>query len=262
MTTRHVVRQDGRFAYKEFTKLKCFMMEKKALEVLEPHPFVTQMIDSYMEDHLCIIQMTFYDGCDVHTWIRRKNITAPRFVCHVAKKVLLALDYAERHHIWHRDIKPENIMIDQHGIVKLIDWELCSFRIHSRSYVGTKEYMPPEIFHRVAYNCQKVDMWCLGVTVFCMLTGIRPYGNLKGLDVDHFEDEYVQAMFCREWDLLWRSFEQKSSFPTLPRNIKDFLQALLCVRPDERPSIIEAMEMEALYDHATTSELKAELATV
>ena len=69
-------------------------------------------------------------------------------------------------------------------------------------------------------------------------------------------------MFCYEWDLIWRSFGQKQGFPTLPEKIKHFVQALLCVRPAERPSIIEAMEMKALYDHATTSELKAELATV
>ena len=77
----------------------------------------------------------------IYIWITvNNNGSSIEFVRYVFKKVLLAYDYAEKHSIFHRDIKPENILIDENGVVKLIDWE-CSFQQYSTKRVGTFEDM-------------------------------------------------------------------------------------------------------------------------
>lgn len=75
----------------------------------------------------------------------------------------------------HRDIKPENILVFPEG-VKLADFGTANYvdRTHKDTVCGTPEYLCPEMITKQGHN-QKVDVWCLGVLMYEMLSGKTPF---------------------------------------------------------------------------------------
>ena len=90
------------------------------------------------------------------------------------------MDFLHKNNILYRDLKPENILVDAEGHLRLTDFGLCrhNFRIRDRakSFVGSPEYMSPEILQGKAYN-YSVDFYTLGVLLFEMLVGLPPHYN-------------------------------------------------------------------------------------
>lgn len=89
--------------------------------------------------------------------------------------------------IVHRDIKPENILVFPEG-VKVADFGTANYvdRIHKDTVCGTPEYLCPEMITKQGHN-QKVDVWCLGVLMYEMLSGKTPFmveNTTKGMTVE------------------------------------------------------------------------------
>ena len=104
-------------------------------------------------------------------------------------KLLKALSYLHSLGIIHRDIKPENIIVDN-GVPKIIDFGLSKDTWENprltKSICGTKAYMPPEAL-RGEPQGQPVDVWSLGIILYCMVTGKYPWI----LEKDILENELV-----------------------------------------------------------------------
>jgi serine/threonine protein kinase len=81
--------------------------------------------------------------------------------------VLLALDAIHKRGIAYRDLKPENVMLDGRGHVRIVDFGFArNVRVgvggaRAFSFVGTAEYMAPEIIGRRGHG-REVDYWSLG----------------------------------------------------------------------------------------------------
>jgi cyclin-dependent kinase 12/13 len=63
------------------------------------------------------------------------------------RDLLGAIDFMNSKGVMHRDLKPSNIMIDKHGVLKVVDFDLAEFFSpkHPQKYkVGTKGFKPPE----------------------------------------------------------------------------------------------------------------------
>lgn len=112
-----------------------------------------------------------------------ENIESTTFKKAINKiaQVALALKELEALHIVHRDIKPDNIMITSKGLVKLIDFGLAiqvddflSKRIYK---VGSPGFLAPELITGSdnSIYTSKLDIYALGITLFCMLTGEHPF---------------------------------------------------------------------------------------
>lgn len=80
--------------------------------------------------------------------------------------------------IVYRDLKPENILISNNGYIKIIDFDYAKEINENKTYtfVGTPEYMAPEIIRLTGHNIMS-DYWSLGVLIYECLTGISPFLN-------------------------------------------------------------------------------------
>jgi len=89
-------------------------------------------------------------------------------------EILRALAYLHRHQIIHRDLKPGNILLDDTGIVRVVDFGLAVQQATPSDMAGTVAYMAPELLlgDRASYAS---DLFALGVIAYQILAGEHPF---------------------------------------------------------------------------------------
>lgn len=94
-----------------------------------------------------------------------------------------ALDAAHQRSLIHRDIKPQNIMRTPSGHIKLLDFGLAkgsllenTAQTEAGTILGTPDFMSPEQFRSDPLD-QRTDLYSLGATYFCLLTGHPPFAD-------------------------------------------------------------------------------------
>ena len=102
-------------------------------------------------------------------------------VASITRQLLEALDYCHKSGFMHRDIKPSNVILSLNGNVKLIDFGFAetTSKFHVGT-AGTPYYMAPEVIDQSYKDC---DIWSLGVLVYVLLTGYRPFDGESREDV-------------------------------------------------------------------------------
>jgi serine/threonine protein kinase len=150
-----------------------------------PHVFKVLQLK---RERSCIYYVTEYlEGQSLAQWILDHPKPDLEKVRHMISQMIKGLRAFHRKEMVHRDIKPENIMVDQHGMIKIIDFgsvrvsglEEIHTPIQQSQIEGTANYIAPELFD--GYEATpKSDMYALGVTIYEMLSGGHfPYGKLE-----------------------------------------------------------------------------------
>jgi len=112
---------------------------------------------------------------------------------HYARQIVDAVAHAHACGVVHRDLKSANVMIGAGGAVKILDFGLAiratmslpdwqTTRLDPRTGAGTVPYMAPELLSG-ARGGPRSDIWALGVLMYEMLAGVRPFSGLTGYAV-------------------------------------------------------------------------------
>ncbi len=107
----------------------------------------------------------------------------------LAERLLRAVGMLHRRQILHRDIKPENLLLGDDGELRLLDFGLayCPGLSEDQpcALPGTPSYIAPEAFKGDAPTPQQ-DLYAVGVTLFFLLTGEYPYGEIEAFQRPRF----------------------------------------------------------------------------
>ena len=143
---------------------------------------------------------------------------------HLILPVARGVEYAHNREIIHRDIKPSNILLAEHGMPTLSDFGIAKLFQNegaaltaSGMAMGTPEYMAPEQW--TGKTGPQADMYSLGVILYEMVTGRRPYtadtpGGVFLMQVT--EPVLFRVRSCRTCLNQWSDFCSRCCLVSLP----------------------------------------------
>ena len=141
------------------------------------HPHIVAILDAVVLEDSGHIAMEVVSGGDLSRHVSADTLLPVADVLQIGFKCSGALAYAFNEGIIHRDIKPANIMIAQGTDVKIADFGAALLRkAHSvqTASIGSPCYMSPEQLEDAPLTHHS-DMYCLGVVLYELLTGQRPF---------------------------------------------------------------------------------------
>jgi serine/threonine-protein kinase len=160
-----------------------FHLEAQATAQLD-HPNIVRCYDVDNEENNHYIVMEFIDGKDLNTIVKQEGPLPLELACNYIAQAAEGLLHAHENGLIHRDVKPANLLVDQKGVVKLLDLGLALFSdnerasltiAHNENVLGTADYLAPE----QAVNSHKIDhradIYGLGCSLYYVLTGHQPF---------------------------------------------------------------------------------------
>jgi len=204
------------------------------------HRNVCRMYDLGREAGGYFITMEYVSGEDLKSFIRRSRQLVVGTATLIAKQVCEGLAEAHRVGVIHRDIKPSNIMIDRDGNARIMDFGIARSAkgealTGDNVMIGTPDYMSPEQAAGTGID-QRSDIYSLGVVIFEMLTGERPFKGDTSLSV---------------------AMKHKSEAPPNPKDLNDQIPddlsclVLMCLEKKKEKRYQSAEELLAALDDIT-----------
>lgn len=163
--------------------LRRFLEEARVMDRLR-HPNIVRVNNVDKIDGKVLIDMEYVRGQNLQVLLREEGPQPLPRALDICAQVLDALDYAHGMQTVHRDIKPANILIGRDNQVKLVDFGLAEI-LATNAYAGgagTYAYMAPEDFAEDDRSDHQSDIWAVGVTLYEMVTGERPFAVTKVKD--------------------------------------------------------------------------------
>jgi YVTN family beta-propeller protein len=240
-----------------------FQQEAETVAQLQ-HPNILPIFDYGQEGEVLYIVMPLVTGGTLRQWLAREAPLA--HAIHILDRILNALEYAHSQQVIHRDIKPGNILLSPEdwplladfGLAKLVEPSLRATR--SGSIIGTPEYMAPEQSQGGPVD-QRTDLYALGIILYEMLTGRRPFEGQTPMAVilRHIQDavpspRQFNPQLSSVWDeVIYRSLAKQPAerYPSA-RAMAEALQAAWRQAQQEGgPSYTTAsVDIRQLYESA------------
>uniref|UniRef100_H2ZEA1 Protein kinase domain-containing protein n=1 Tax=Ciona savignyi TaxID=51511 RepID=H2ZEA1_CIOSA len=158
------------------------------------------------------------------------------------RDVVLGLEYLHYQKIIHRDIKPSNLLLDENNTVKIADFgvsqEFSGHDAEISNTVGTPAFLPPEAVSGDAdkFLGRPLDVWALGVTLYCLLVGDTPFKSSHILELHE------------------KILKEKVTFPatsTISREARDLINRMLEKDPATRITLSDIKVHDWVTSHGS-----------
>jgi serine/threonine-protein kinase len=203
------------------------------------HPNVVRTHDLGEWEGIYFLTMELVEGMTVRDLIDSRGQLGVSATLAIGTQLAEALGVAHAQGVVHRDIKPQNLLLDQEGVLKVMDFgvarlaERKSTLTEAGLVVGTPAYMAPEQLLAETVDARS-DLYAAGVVLYECLTGQLPF------DADS------------PISLIAKLLHEEADPPTtinrdIPPQLSDLVLGLLAKKPDDR--VQSAMEMGQLLKH-------------
>lgn len=193
------------------------------------HPNVVSVYEVGSHEDQPFIVCEYIEGLTLREWMRQSRVGTLPFgrVCSLIEAISEGLEHAHETGVVHRDMKPANVLMDANERPLVTDFGLAKNvnveeSISSRSrIVGTIAYMAPEQADvSIDVVDHRADIYAVGVTLYEMLTGERPFrGNVQALIAQKLQEDPQPLRKLR---------------PTIPRDLETICLKCLQRSPARR----------------------------
>jgi hypothetical protein len=156
-----------------------FQREARAAARLQ-HPNIVTIYELGEAEGTLYIAMELLEGWDLWELMQPLTRLAVEEKVRILIEVCRGLEYAHKRGVVHRDVKPANIRVLKDGAVKVVDFGIAhvsgSTLTQTGMVLGTPSYLAPEVIASGRID-HRADIWSLGVVLYEVLTGIRPYDS-------------------------------------------------------------------------------------
>ena len=226
--------------------------EIDCLKMVSDSPFVIKLHDVFEDPETIFMVLERMRGGDLIDRVIEKQHYSEAEARLVARKVLLGLEHCHSRRVAIRNIKAESLLIADEGSyvdVKISDFSFAkkvSFPNGLSTQCGTEGYVAPEVLqNRPAYDVQ-CDMWSLGVVMYILLGGYRPF---RGDDEEEVERKirYGEYKFHKRY---WKEISEDA---------KTLISRMLTVNPIARITATGALSSDwFLMDESEEDDLSVE----
>ncbi|MCP4656011.1 MAG: protein kinase [bacterium] len=201
-----------------------FLREARAMATIE-HPNVVRIYHFATEGGRAFIIMEYVEGETLAERLAERGPLPVDEALDIVRQVAEALEAAWEKGIIHRDVKPSNILIDRRQRVRVADFGLAKRTWDEDtsvgSFLGTPYYISPEQVRNQQVDWRS-DLYSLGVVLYEMLTGERPF---RGALFQIF-DSHMNARFP----------PLSERTPEVPKEVEGLVEWLSRKKPEGRPA--------------------------
>lgn len=221
---------------KDRAYLERFYQEARAAARLD-HPNIVRAYDVESEGDIHFLVMEFVPGCDLAALVRKQGPLPYRLAAEYIRQAAVGLAAAHRAGLVHRDIKPANLLVDEKGVVKILDLGLAllSSADEERSsltleggdnVLGTADYIAPEQAMNSHTVDARADIYSLGCSLYFLLTGHPPFdrGSVAQRLLAHIRQQPPSIFDDR---------------PDAPPRLVEICMWMMAKDPDQRPQSAE-----------------------
>ena len=217
-------------------------------------PYIVHLFDYFTEAGFRYMVEELVDGLALDKLIKKQYSLPCPIAMLFMQDACYALKYAHSKEIVHRDIKPGNILISKRGEIKLADFGIASDSegdnvTQTGVALGTPAYMPPEQFEDSSSVDRRADIYALGIMLYEMVTGTKPYPSEFSLDTLKIikKGKYISP----------RKIDK-----TIPRSICRLIHKMIRPKAKKRYQSIDGVlkVVKKYLSHYDTHELRVQIA--
>lgn len=227
----------------------------REVEILKSldHESITTFYDFYEDESSFYLVLELLDGGDLIDKIRQQDSYNEKESRDMLRSLLRAIEYLHDNKIAHRDIKPENLLLSDapSAGIKLADFGMAIANANGnnlKGFVGTPYYVAPEILiymesHGHILYGKEVDLWSFGVTMYFLLSGLKPFQEKREpgqkrknaeeiLHIEEFREDIKSANYSFGSEA-WQGISEAA---------KDLVRRLLVADPENRLTAKQALQ--------------------